>query len=669
MILGDPIALAFAQLAHSNAAVRKSGAQALLRLRPTGRTSEIQHLLILEKDSGVAKWLALALARMNDQSSGAFLDMKLATTCSEDATDWLVVSKRLLAHDMDAKDISKLLESNSAETIVNGAIASWDNPHVDRTIVQRLFDLTGHPDPRVRRWSQLAIGTAPVLQDPTPVRAGLTDPDYLVREWAECSLSRIRDPNSVPALLARLSDDHPRVREWAIKALMCYGAEPILRYLMIQYSQENDEHCREAIIDALRSAPTGPHVQDFVLKALQSESSLVVLHSLMKLIAAKPALSDDADILKATFRIWELRKADLLDVQLVTELFGSATEQEQKAMELLVTSPKLQLISDILGEGMLIDSHPTGIVPDPPRSSFRRKAFMEKTVESTLGIIIALKEEFRVFSDMVGPIKAIEDSDTHETYYTFSVPGPDGRRTSGVVLLIGDMGPERATLSGERLIRRWNPSVIANIGIAAGIHDDVLLGDIIVARQVDNYVSFAKAVKGEEKGTFALEFSGDPFKSDATLLKRVINLEFAHAEQFASWQSVGHDAIQKIANENSAVAKLVSENLSRETPIVCEGNLASGPIVGAAKEFIEWLHDRDRQFKGLEMEAAGVALSAHHDPGRVRTLFIRGVSDFGDARKKKLDAVGKGAFRTLAMTNATAFFLTLLSTMSLDSLK
>jgi hypothetical protein len=44
---------------------------------------------------------------------------------------------------------------------------------------------------------------------------------------------------------------------------------------------------------------------------------------------------------------------------------------------------------------------------------------------------------------------------------------------------------------------------------------------------------------------------------------------------------------------------------------------------------------------------------------KVPALVIRGISDFGDNRKKELDTIGRGVIRRYAMRNAVRFFLLL----------
>jgi len=87
-----------------------------------------------------------------------------------------------------------------------------------------------------------------------------------------------------------------------------------------------------------------------------------------------------------------------------------------------------------------------------------------------------------------------------------------------------------------------------------------------------------------------------------------------------------------------------------------EGHIASGQVVAAAGAFGNWLRsNRDRSYLAIEMEAAGVLAAVHKQLDPQHTMIIRGISDFGDARKKELDRIAKGALRVLAMRNCIRF--------------
>src|SRR6185369_8220126 len=93
--------------------------------------------------------------------------------------------------------------------------------------------------------------------------------------------------------------------------------------------------------------------------------------------------------------------------------------------------------------------------------------------------------------------------------------------------------------------------------------------------------------------------------------------------------------------KESVRTKLERTGLSRDQPTINEEIVASGPFVGASANFGHWLRTKfNRKYCGLEMEAGGVALAAHYNRVRARTLILRGVSDLGDERKAKLDKIG-----------------------------
>jgi hypothetical protein len=57
------------------------------------------------------------------------------------------------------------------------------------------------------------------------------------------------------------------------------------------------------------------------------------------------------------------------------------------------------------------------------------------------------------------------------------------------------------------------------------------------------------------------------------------------------------------------------------------------------------------------------AVYSRADP--TRSLILRGISDFGDVRKKKTDAIGAGGLRRYAMRNAVRLLWGLLEAQEL----
>lgn len=272
-----------------------------------------------------------------------------------------------------------------------------------------------------------------------------------------------------------------------------------------------------------------------------------------------------------------------------------------------------------------------------------------------VGIVVALKEEFRVlFERFASRNTPVEDGG--RSYYVFDVATLTSERPyRGVATLVGEMGTNRTGVIVEKMLSRWNPSVVVVVGIAGGIHADVRLGDVIVASEVNNYIEGAKVA--DTKSGVSFHRGSDTFKTKHVLLERVRNFEFTHRASFLKWEA---SCAARNRSLGSEVDPLRNSDLLREKPSQKEGHLASGPVVVTSRSFAAWIREGDRACLGIEMEAAGLMIAAHMDPSQRDAVVIRGVSDFGDDRKGALDKIGDGRLRRYAMENATEFLWSLM---------
>src|SRR5262249_52159204 len=96
-----------------------------------------------------------------------------------------------------------------------------------------------------------------------------------------------------------------------------------------------------------------------------------------------------------------------------------------------------------------------------------------------VAIVIALKEEFEeLYRAIEQSCRAERDLLTGNYDYLFEHPGGKEQPPfKCVATFAGEMGPTESALETERLMRKWNPRNVVNLGIAAGIHKDVNVGD------------------------------------------------------------------------------------------------------------------------------------------------------------------------------------------------
>jgi internalin A len=272
-----------------------------------------------------------------------------------------------------------------------------------------------------------------------------------------------------------------------------------------------------------------------------------------------------------------------------------------------------------------------------------RKKLRNKMNQIDVAVIVALKDEFRVLNELL--LKGSRNiDDGGRVYYLFSLPNT---KLNCIATFVGDMGPTHTAVIAEKALERWRPSLAVMIGIAGGIHGDVKLGDVFVASQVDNFMEKVKVE--DSKDDYEFRHSGDGFQQNSSIITKVQNFEFQHQENFKTWQK---NAEAWLRGKLPTFDTFIKEGVLRGQPILLEGHLASGPVLAASKEFLKWVHIKDRAYKALEMESGGLVLSIHLNTHGAKALVIRGISDFGDERKSKLDHTGEGVFREYAMRNA-----------------
>ncbi len=281
-----------------------------------------------------------------------------------------------------------------------------------------------------------------------------------------------------------------------------------------------------------------------------------------------------------------------------------------------------------------------------------------------VGIIVALEEAFRELIDLCGPYTTHNDGLL--TAYRFQHGS-----YSIVATFVGDMGESHTTRVTERMISVWHPESIVVVGIAASVHDDLGVGDIFVPSKAFQYIQKTKpSSRDGERAEFAI-ITGTPAycADDTTLQSAVRHFEYVSPDIYQRFRRECRQDIETLLPNKSALARLFKDGILREkVTLLAHGNVATGPVVASTNAFSQWIRHHDRNVKAIEMESAGVWLAAQNRNKSIGTLAIRGISDYGDDRKKQLDEIDGGALRRYAMRNAVRFLLVLLDAKLLTNL-
>jgi len=268
--------------------------------------------------------------------------------------------------------------------------------------------------------------------------------------------------------------------------------------------------------------------------------------------------------------------------------------------------------------------------------------------EADLLVLVALEEEFAQLVALL-PERVPVRSESGEYDYSCHYAG-----RHLVLHCVGEMGIAHAQLAADRAIARWKPRATAWLGIAASLKEDLRLADVIVPRQIVAYDATSKVTDGEDG--VDVRYRPEGFQVDFPRLKAVQAFPHAHEDRYAKWKKECADDLR--AELGSAYTEL--RQVTRESPAIRTGHLASGNSVVTSRAFIDKIRSLDGALMALEMETAGLSRAAHARTSPVPVLAIRGISDLGDADKSKFDGVGGGAFRRVAMRNATRLLLALL---------
>lgn len=276
-------------------------------------------------------------------------------------------------------------------------------------------------------------------------------------------------------------------------------------------------------------------------------------------------------------------------------------------------------------------------------------------------LCIALKEEFDAVIETLGHgFKPIELTDVALTGFFGSVTSSVlGKEFQVAVFPSGKMGNTRSANVTSTLIEKLKPADVVVLGIAGSLTNDLDPGDVFIPDCVSEYLANASTKGAGDSWTF--ETSGNAFQTSVRLLNRFQMFSHTQKAIYSQWRADTKAFLGKLISAPIREALTAGGFELRGESRLYAGDdrkLASGPAVGKGEAFLEWLkREVDRKFAALEMESAGVYDAAIIRTPAPRTIAIRGISDYADSRKDKIETSAKGRFRELAAKNAVSLLI------------
>jgi nucleoside phosphorylase len=319
-------------------------------------------------------------------------------------------------------------------------------------------------------------------------------------------------------------------------------------------------------------------------------------------------------------------------------------------------------------------------------------------------LVVPLAEEF-------DSIKRLFDVDrsfvrNRITFYELSVTNPDlaPPDLDIVAVVLSQMGNANAAQKTERVLSMIDPpgpDLVALVGIAGRLDDDLGLSDVVIGTEVTNYEIRSKLAedsseKPDEEETQGSDTDSSDDEQEAVEEHTVVDTETPLS--FVDWKPGGRtysvasevfEAVARFRNETTEYRTWQEETTEQVLSWVPEKNLppalgtadqdedgqltddqfdtpiqavneplASGSFVITSEEFTEILAEQNRNFAAVEMEAAGVLLAVQRTTG-VNGIVIRGISDLADDGKGNLDNMGSegGLWRRCATYAAANYFV------------
>lgn len=275
-------------------------------------------------------------------------------------------------------------------------------------------------------------------------------------------------------------------------------------------------------------------------------------------------------------------------------------------------------------------------------------------------VYVALNEEFTYVKEELGTaFRPVELIDVAIMCFFGQIQSDILNRNFNVVVVpAGKMGNTRSSNVMSTILDRFKPSDVVVLGIAGSLNNDLQPGDVFIPDGVNEYLANS-ATSGDKKWTF--QTSGNHFITAPRLINRFQMIESTQKRSYNKWlRATKKNSIQLIDEPTREMLQAAGLEIRSECKLHVGDDmaLASGPAVGKGKAFVDWIRKEvDRKIVAMEMESAGVYDAALIRTPAPRAIAIRGISDFADERKEKLETAAKERFRTLAVKNAVSLLL------------
>lgn len=260
-------------------------------------------------------------------------------------------------------------------------------------------------------------------------------------------------------------------------------------------------------------------------------------------------------------------------------------------------------------------------------------------------VIIPLEEEMREF---LGVFRTHENKTT-DSNITYGISGPNG--VSILAIMQETMGHSAALKTATFALERYSCSLAISLGIAGGFSKDVSLGTVCYSGKIIDVYNNAKVTDGKSGG---ISFEPSPdFYQTAKQVSGPMGFVRVMPElqtSYEDWILQQAQLAEKILPGQVIGRDGEAEDFKLPTSIC--GPLACGHVT-QSEDYNETLLSIDRSILGIDTESGALFDIAYRH--NIDALTIRGISDYANRTKGKLESSTKDLVRKIAANNAASF--------------
>lgn len=240
-----------------------------------------------------------------------------------------------------------------------------------------------------------------------------------------------------------------------------------------------------------------------------------------------------------------------------------------------------------------------------------------------VGVVVPMTTEARVLFQMreFPARKRLDIWEVHEHQ--------EGSNTLGVI--VGGIGMVNAAMSTQALVSHWGPDMVALVGCAGGLVEDLLPGDVLIGRDLCCYSSFATA----RDGFVNLDVLGVRVRTDYTLSRDRTDYSVVAGTKQRYIHSTPSlvDAALRASEEcrgafhrwpEEIVRTFTTSSFGQRAPKCSAGVIGTADQINSDPKVIAEIRDR----YGIDAEECeGVALGQVALSHKKPFIVIRGISD------------------------------------------